>query len=174
MDHQQQKSKILDEDRKNFHLQAEEVKEKHREEIEKLKNENLHLKNIRDEFIANRKKKRGYSASEQSSFASVTTNSFNNKDENYLRRLLDKEKFATKKKKAMLFNLQDKLKEVEENKLGYIEENPLMRNIRVLENRLDKVMIKYNEAQSVQKTYEEVLKRLREERVGYDSQLAII
>ena len=35
-------------------------------------------------------------------------------------------------------------------------------------------MIKYNEAQSVQKTYEEVLKRLREERVGYDSQLAII
>lgn len=49
-----------------------------------------------------------------------------------------------------------------------------MRNIRVLENRLDKVMIKYNEAQSVQKTYEEVLKRLREERVGYDSQLAII
>lgn len=61
----------------------------------------------------------------------------------------------------MLFNLQDKLKEVEENKLGYIEENPLMRNIRVLENRLDKVMIKYNEAQSVQKTYEEVLKRLK-------------
>ena len=35
-------------------------------------------------------------------------------------------------------------------------------------------MIKYNEAQSVQKTYQEVLKRLREERVGYDSQLAII
>lgn len=74
----------------------------------------------------------------------------------------------------MLFNLQDKLKEVEENKVGYIEENPLMRNIRVLENRLDKVMIKYNEAQSVQKTYDDVLRRLREERVGYDSQLAII
>lgn len=44
----------------------------------------------------------------------------------------------------MLFTLQDKLKEVEESKLGYIEENPMMRNIRVLENRLDKVMIKYN------------------------------
>lgn len=49
-----------------------------------------------------------------------------------------------------------------------------MRNIRVLENRLDKVMIKYNEAQSIQKTYEEVVKRLREERVGYDGQLNII
>lgn len=96
------------------------------------------------------------------------------KDENYLRRLLDKERHVTKSKKAALFSLQDKLKEVEENKLGFIEENPLMRNIRVLENRLDKVMIKYNEAQSIQKTYEEVVKRLREERVGYDNQLSIV
>lgn len=49
-----------------------------------------------------------------------------------------------------------------------------MRTIRVLENRLDKVMIKYNEAQSIQKTYELVVKRLREERVGYDNQLSVI
>ncbi len=49
-----------------------------------------------------------------------------------------------------------------------------MRNIRILENRLDKVMIKYNEAQSIQQTYETVVKRLKEERVGYDSQLAAI
>lgn len=74
----------------------------------------------------------------------------------------------------MLFTLQDKMKEVEESKLGYIEENPMMKTIRVLENRLDKVMIKYNEAQSIQQTYEEVVKRLKEERVGYDSQLAAI
>mgnify|MGYP006897121432 FL=1 len=74
----------------------------------------------------------------------------------------------------MLFTLQDKLKEVEDNKLGYIEENPMMRTIRILENRLDKVMIKYNEAQSIQQTYEQVVKRLKEERVGYDSQLAAI
>lgn len=76
-----------------------------------------------------------------------------NKDENYLRRQLDRERHITKTRKVALFSLQDKLKEVQENKLGYIEENPLMRNIRVLENRLDKVMIKYNEAQSIQKTY---------------------
>ena len=35
-------------------------------------------------------------------------------------------------------------------------------------------MINYNEAQSIQKTYEECVKKLREERVGYDSQLSII
>ncbi len=95
-------------------------------------------------------------------------------DENYLRILLDKEKHETKTKKNLLFTLQDKLKEVEDNKLGYIEENPMMRTIRILENRLDKVMIKYNEAQSIQQTYEQVVKRLKEERVGYDSQLAAI
>lgn len=67
-----------------------------------------------------------------------------NMDENYLRRMLDKEKHLTKIKKNNLFTLQDKLKEVESNKLRYIEESPLMRNIRILENRLDKVMIKYN------------------------------
>lgn len=49
-----------------------------------------------------------------------------------------------------------------------------MRNIRMLENRLDKVMIKYNEAQSIRKTYEQIVKRLKEERVGYDNQLAAI
>lgn len=50
----------------------------------------------------------------------------------------------------------------------------MMRTIRILENRLDKIMIKYNEAQSIRQTYEEVAKRLNEERVGYDSQLAAI
>lgn len=35
-------------------------------------------------------------------------------------------------------------------------------------------MIKYNEAQSIKKTYEQIVKRLKEERVGYDNQLAAI
>jgi len=49
-----------------------------------------------------------------------------------------------------------------------------MRQIRVLENRLDKAMIKYNEAQSIRKTYEQIVKRLKEERIGFDNQLAAI
>merc|ERR1712190_633639 len=51
---------------------------------------------------------------------------------------------------------------------------PEMRQIRVLENRLDKAMIKYNEAQSIKKTYEAIVKRLKEERIGFDNQLAAI
>ena len=37
MEHQQQKNKMLEEDRRLFLLQAEEIKEKYREDIEKLK-----------------------------------------------------------------------------------------------------------------------------------------
>lgn len=61
-----------------------------------------------------------------------------------------------------------------DTKFGGHEESGLMRNIRILENQLDKVMIKYNEAQSIRKTYEQIVKRLKEERVGYDNQLAAI
>merc|ERR1719163_1948296 len=49
-----------------------------------------------------------------------------------------------------------------------------MRHIRVLENRLDKAMIKYNEAMSIRKTYESISARLQKERVGFDTQLAAI
>jgi len=34
--------------------------------------------------------------------------------------------------------------------------SPAMRHIRLLENRLDKALIKYNEAQSIRRTYEQV------------------
>jgi len=78
------------------------------------------------------------------------------------------------KKKQQLLILQDKLREVNEDKFGGADETPMMRTIRILENRLDKVMIKYNEAQSIRKTYEQIVKRLKEERVGYDNQLAAI
>jgi hypothetical protein len=44
----------------------------------------------------------------------------------------------------------------------------------MLENRLDKAMVKYNEAQSIRKTYEQIVKRLKDERVGFDSQLGAL
>jgi len=60
------------------------------------------------------------------------------------------------------------------SKLHTSEASPEMRQIRVLENRLDKAMIKHNEAQSIRKTYEAIVKRLKEERIGFDNQLAAI
>ena len=54
------------------------------------------------------------------------------------------------------------------------ENTPTTRHIRNLENRLDKAMIKFNEAQSIRKTYDQIVKRLKEERVGFDNQLAAL
>ena len=50
-------------------------------------------------------------------------------------------------------------------------DNPTTRMIRQLENRFDKALIKYNEANSIKKTYEQIVKRLMDERVGFDGQL---
>ncbi len=33
-------------------------------------------------------------------------------------------------------------------------------------------MIKYNEAESIRKTYEQIVKRLKDERVGFDNQVS--
>ena len=43
-----------------------------------------------------------------------------------------------------------------------------------MENRLDKAIIKYNEAQSIRKTYEQIVKMLKEERLTFDAQLSTL
>merc|ERR1719160_1399362 len=78
-------------------------------------------------------------------------------------------------KSKHLYELDCKLHELSmDAKLPKTEDSPQMRHIRILENRLDKAMIKYNEAQSIRKTYELIVKRLKEERIGFDNQLEAI
>lgn len=43
-----------------------------------------------------------------------------------------------------------------------------------MENRLDKAIIKYNEAQSIRKTYEQIVKRLKDERITFDNQVRVV
>eukprot|EP01062_Namystynia_karyoxenos_P030568 TRINITY_DN2280_c2_g1_i1.p1 TRINITY_DN2280_c2_g1~~TRINITY_DN2280_c2_g1_i1.p1 ORF type:complete len:516 (+),score=283.55 TRINITY_DN2280_c2_g1_i1:105-1652(+) len=56
----------------------------------------------------------------------------------------------------------------------YRDGSPLDLKIRLLEQRLDKSMIKYNEATSIRRTYEQIVRRLKDERIGFDNQLAAI
>ena len=71
--------------------------------------------------------------------------------------------------------LIDDLKDLEKDGVKPSDEDsPTTRHIRMLENRLDKALVKYNEAQSIRRTYEQIVKRLREERIGFDNQLAAI
>ena len=70
--------------------------------------------------------------------------------------MIDKYKHKVGSKKRQLLNLKDKLNEVSDVMFQGSDEVPEMRRVRELENNLDKVMIKYNEAQSIRKTYEQV------------------
>jgi hypothetical protein len=92
-----------------------------------------------------------------------------------LQRRYDAIKAENIKKGRDMEALDSKLTELKmDANLPTTEASPQMRQIRVLENRLDKAMIKYNEAQSIRKTYEQIVKRLKEERIGFDNQLAAI
>merc|ERR1719487_2486711 len=80
-----------------------------------------------------------------------------------------------KKKVEICEKLEDKMNELAMNAVAPSTENDSsMRHIRVLENRLDKSMIKYNEAMSIRRTYEQIVRRLKDERIGFDNQLAAI
>merc|ERR1719387_1142135 len=92
-----------------------------------------------------------------------------------MQRRFDSVRSENQKKRQFLEELDGKLQELQvDSRLPSSESSPQMRQIRVLENRLDKAMIKYNEAQSIRKTYEQIVKRLKEERIGFDNQLAAI
>jgi hypothetical protein len=76
------------------------------------------------------------------------------------------------KKQAHVESLEIKLGElIEGAKLHSSEASPEMRQIRVLENRLDKANIKYNEASSIRSTYKNIVKKLKDERITFDTQL---
>jgi hypothetical protein len=92
-----------------------------------------------------------------------------------LRKQYDELANKSVKCRMTLDTMMDEVKDLElDSKRPHMEDNEHTRRIRALENKLDKAMIKYNEAQSIRKTYEQIVRRLREERVGFDNQLGAI
>ena len=169
VEHYSRQLQILMSERTSFMQNAEDTKKKNAELIEQLKKENRELKKIRDEIVANRK------AAFTAGLSKTTgTSFFDTKDEVYWKRKYDETVNRVNHRRKVLLNLKDKLNEVSDVKNAAYEESPLTRQIRILENKLDKIMIKYNEAHSIRKTYEQIVKRLKEERIGYDNQLAAI
>ncbi|KYK66711.1 hypothetical protein TGPRC2_282030 [Toxoplasma gondii TgCatPRC2] len=90
-----------------------------------------------------------------------------------LRLQLDQMKNHNVGQRRTLASLQDKLRELEiAAERPNTEASPELKQIRVIENRLDQAMIKLNEAQSIRSTYEQIVKRLKDERLGLDQHLA--
>ena len=92
-----------------------------------------------------------------------------------LRKQYDDLKIKATRHRKELDQLKDSVKDLElDSQRPHMEDNEFTRRIRALENKLDKAMIKYNESQSIRKTYEQIVRRLNEERVGFDNQLSAI
>ena len=169
LEQQQKQLKTLEMDRKKLHEKTIATKTKNVEVIQGLELENKEMTKIKEDAMANRK------AQHAAGLSKTATNfGADIKSDLYYKNQYDAMKEKVKLQKKLLMSLQDKLQEVSGVKNAASDENPLTRQIRILENKLDKIMIKYNEAQSIRKTYEQIVKRLKEERIGYDNQLAAI
>jgi len=94
------------------------------------------------------------------------------------RKKLDESKAKTKQKTEHLSLIQQQLGDLDlldsnqSSKSGGHSSD--LKNVRILENRLDKAIIKLNEATSIQKTYGVILSKLKEESLMFDKQLANI
>ena len=88
----------------------------------------------------------------------------------------DTHKSSVIKLSSRLNKLKDEatICQLEERKPNQEEDGPLSREIRSLENRLDKAMVQHNEAHGICSTYEHIIKRLKEERVSFDNQLTAL
>lgn len=88
-----------------------------------------------------------------------------------LRASYDKYRHKSQKTRDELRSMEDALNEMEKQSEP-MRAASMNQKIRILENRLDKAMIKYNEAQAIRTTYLQITKRLKDERVGLENQLS--
>ncbi|KAJ3191856.1 hypothetical protein HK101_007339 [Irineochytrium annulatum] len=75
---------------------------------------------------------------------------------------------SLRKKRDLLEGLKREAEAVKSN----VQNSSQAKEVRMLQNRLDKGMIKFNEAHSIRKTYEHIVERLQEERLSFHGQLA--
>lgn len=92
-----------------------------------------------------------------------------------LRRTYDELKASNKEIAGEIKRMEETRGDLDKEGRPILNDNsPLAQKIRTLENRLDKSLIKHNEAVAIRRTYETILRRLQEERVSFDNQLAAI
>ena len=171
LDDLRRKFQLLEGDRKAYYEMSMKTMKENKRTIAELRENNKSLRkdlsHIQRE--AGRAAKLGAITEEENELAKLE------REISRMRRNHDTLKNAVDKKRGELKRLRDKARDLELESTKPNEENsPLTQKIRVLENRLDKAMIKYNEAQSIRRTYEQIVKRLKDERVGFDNQLAAI
>ena len=113
--------------------------------------------------------------------AALDNDGNNRSDVDSLKKLVLQKRNEYDVHKSAVFKLSNKLTKLEDEarclvkeQKPNLEEGPLSRQIRSLEDRLDKAMIQYNEAHGICSTYEHIVKRLVEEKESFDNQLTAL
>lgn len=159
-----ERMKVLQNDRKANVEVLEANKTSNKDEIKKLRDEN---KDLRQKLALLQKTALQDEGKDEIGHIS--------KEVDRLRKVCDDLRLKSSRFRKNLEDLRDEVRDLElDSQRPHMEDNEYTRRIRALENKLDKAMIKYNEAQSIRKTYEQIVRRLKEERVGFDNQLAAI
>lgn len=163
IDDMRERMRILQNDRKANSAMHEESKKRNVEELKRLKEEN---RDFRQKIATlQRMQMEACDQDEQRHLEGEVDN---------LRRVYNTLKLQTVRLKKQLHQLYDGMQVAElESEKPQLSDNEFTRKIRTLENRLDTSMIKYNEAQGIKKTYEQIVYRLRDERFGFEHQLSL-
>lgn len=158
---------LLDGDRKAYYESSQMTIRKNKEEIGQLVAQNKELRST----IA---KLRKYECEVTDRITMTSYEKFDHEVIDSQKRC-DKLKSELEKKEKELYELEDNYSEIKrlaEGLKAQSTDSPQAKEISMLENRLDKALIKYNEAQSIKKMYEQILKKLQEEQLMFDQQLA--
>jgi len=91
-----------------------------------------------------------------------------------LRRKHDDLVHSNMEKRGELDKLTDKLHDLtKEAEAPTATDNPIVKEIEHLDDRLKKAVSKYEDAFEVRRTYEQIVKRLKEERIGFENKLEV-
>ncbi|GBG73684.1 hypothetical protein CBR_g17026 [Chara braunii] len=160
----QRKYQLLEGDRKTYYETSQWTIKQNRDTLSSVKRENKELRSQIQSLNVSRNG--GGTRAELNRMREYAANL--RKRYNFLHEIL------TKKQKLMERQLAE-AKAVElDAELVLNDDTPTMRRIRRLEKMLQKAVIKYSEANNIRRTYEQIVKRLKEERIGFDNQLSAI
>lgn len=88
-----------------------------------------------------------------------------------LRRRHDELAHTNLMKRRQLDDMANRLRELSNEAKRPTSDNPIVKEIKTLERRLERAVARYEDAQEVRKTYEQIVRRLKDERVSFANQL---
>ena len=159
----QRRVHLLEGDRKAFYEASQWTIKQNKETLELVKEENKHFK----EALALLQREKG-SAAEKGTHNTVEKLTG---EVNELKKRYNELKHIAKLRQSDLTKRNDELRDLERDGQRASADNPLARQIRVLENKLEKASSKCMEAAAFRKTYDHIINRLKDEKRHFDVQL---